>query len=385
MTFSFTSLIRLTVILALASVSAAIGVSRLDPPAPSWRLAQGVTHAGICGLYWGTGQHDARWLDLDAGSLRPLPIPDGESLDTASLSPWRDETGASQVVGRWSRKEPGTTVVEGLTNQFGLARYRYPSGERIDYVTTDVIPSGPVCWFPGTSAQVLFTGGDGGLYRFAFEPRTEGGEPDTEPLRLGFVEGSRIAEQLDGAFFCDLSWPSDPRLNGLALVSLRTRSTVDSDPLQRYRYSRGQIWWVRFNAEGTKVVAGGRLFDQKDSDAERDERSPVLGIGPDGHPLVTFKVKTQGGHGWDLRLARLDRERLSGEPLLSFAESRVAARNHAPCPSPISNDGRRVFSLTNQGASWKRPHLEVVPVEPANMARLTGAGRPVVARSEPGA
>ena len=364
MRFSFTSLFRLVVIVALTSATAAVVVSRMDPPAPTYRLASSVNHAAFCGYYWAAGQHDARWLDLRTGRLADLPIARGESLDTASLSPWKDELGRSQLIGRWSRTEPGSAPSEGLTNQFGLARYRFPSGERIDYVTTEVIPAGPVSWFPGTRAQVMFTGGDGSIYRFAFESEDGRDEPDAAPLKVRIEGGTRVADHLDGAFFCELNWPSDPRFNGLALVSLRTRTQVVGDPLDRARYSRGQVWWVRFNGEGSKIVDGGRLFDPTDGEGELDERSPVFGIATDGQPLVTFKVKRPAIHGWELRVAKLAREALSAGPRMPMAATRLIARHQSACPAPLSPDGRRAYSLELMPGS-KNPALKSFEVEPA--------------------
>ncbi len=370
MRFSFSSLFRLIVISALASATAAVVVSRLDPPAPSFRLAQGVKYAGLSGFYWASGRAEVRWLDLETGTLADAPIAPGETLDTASISPWKDEKGQSQIVGRWSKKEPGTEPVNGLSNQFGLARYRFPSGERIDHVTTEIIPAGPVSWFPGNAGKVMFNGGDGNLYRFSFDPNEATGEPDTAPVKVGLAEGSPIAEQLDGAFLCDLHWPTDPRLGGLAVLSLRIRTPINVGNWERARYSRGQVWWVRFNQEGSRIVSGGRLF-RSDDRADLDERAPTLAVGPDGQPLVSFKLKRPGHSGWELRVADLSREALAAGPNLPLDASRLIAAHHSASPAPLSPDGRRIYSLTQEPGA-KQPSLKAFPVERAAVDGLAG-------------
>lgn len=168
MTVSVHSMVRLTIFLAVGSTILAVGVSRLDPPRQIRRSLQPVTTMNVNDSALRKPDRHPRWLDLETGDLTTISINAHDVFEAASCSPWVDESGKRQVVGRWSSRS-----VEGplmVSQAFGLGRYSYPDGELLNQVDSEIVPIGPPCWFPGTQARVLFSAGDGQLYRFAFEP-----------------------------------------------------------------------------------------------------------------------------------------------------------------------------------------------------------------------
>ena len=120
-----------------------------------------------------------RWLDAETGTVTTFPIEEGDVLEAASCSPWVDEKGRHQVIGRWSSRTKDGPM--SMSTDFGLARYMFPSGQLLDHVSTDIVPVGAPSWFPGTRANILFAAGDGNLYKYAFE--TEAGVRSGEEAR----------------------------------------------------------------------------------------------------------------------------------------------------------------------------------------------------------
>ena len=56
-----------------------------------------------------------------------------------------------------------------LPQDFGVARFTVPEGRLIDRVKLDHVPIGDPCWVPGVTPRILFSAGDGYLYRYEFE------------------------------------------------------------------------------------------------------------------------------------------------------------------------------------------------------------------------
>src|SRR5947209_8169861 len=158
MQFSLTSLVRLVVFVGLALCAVAVGLGRLVPPPPRWRSLQPTRTFHLPSPVPGWVDDRPAFLDLETGRTRRLALPEGDWLDLARCAPWADERGESQVVGRWgSRSGSGT---DRLSNGIGLGRFSCPEGRALDRVPVAAVPTGPPCWFPGTSARVLFAAGD---------------------------------------------------------------------------------------------------------------------------------------------------------------------------------------------------------------------------------
>ncbi len=116
----------------------------------------------------------SKLLDAQAGVLVPLPL--DYAIEHAACSPWVDDRGRAQMVGRCKDRRGHGALRRGVRS-YGLARFTIPDGELLDHVPLDILPASRPCWFPGTTARVLFAAGDGRLYRYDF-----GGEGCPRPL-----------------------------------------------------------------------------------------------------------------------------------------------------------------------------------------------------------
>src|SRR5262249_3396607 len=134
-----------------------------DVPAAGLPVAQGRLPAMVDGLWWDDRTHTPRVFDPGSGAWASASFPDGDAFERATVAPWVDARGRSLVAGRWLSRDGGG---EG---NLGIACYRFPDGEVVGRLPTDVAAVSPPCWFPDRSPRVLFPGADGVLYRAAFD------------------------------------------------------------------------------------------------------------------------------------------------------------------------------------------------------------------------
>jgi hypothetical protein len=339
MSFSFTSLVRILVLLALATTTLAIGVSKLDPPRPERRTIHHANYMNVNEYFLGADDHVPRWLDSETGRIGTHATEDGDPFEMASSSPWVDEKGRNQVIGRWStRTKDGPMAV---TKDFGLARYLFPSGELLDHVSTETVPVSPPCWFPGTRARVIFSGGDGKLYHFAFEPEPYMKELDADAK--GDLEPRPVIWRCPmpgegNVFVSELNWPEDPRLAGCLVVSLREQATNSSGA--RY-LTQTRFWWLKLNLAGTEVVDAGRLLESDDSSSDRpDLRSPVVGTLADGRLLLAYLIENPAKPTWSLRVVPIELVGDHQVPKARESESQLIRLKCHPTPTIFSADGR---------------------------------------------
>lgn len=356
MSFSFSSLLRLIVLMAVGSTILAVGISRLDPPKPGWRARRPANHVSINEYFLDVTDRTPRWLDVDTGRVTAHGPTDGDVLEVASCSPFVDDRGRRQVVGRWSSRTKDGPM--SMTKDFGLARYTFPDGEMLEQISTETVPVGPPVWFPGTRARILFAAGDGQLYHYAFEAEhwlrdesepAKGRDLRPHPLAWGCPKPG------DGnVFIGDLAWPDDPRMGGRVVVSLREQEfSMDG---ARF-YTRTQIWWLKLNHAGTEIVDAGRLVTPDRSGAaagDFDERSPTVGALADGRPVLAYLRQRAGQNGWDLRLSpiRIDSDR---HVPAAFESSTVPVTGGCqPAHPAFSSDGRWLSAIVGQSTSEGR-------------------------------
>jgi len=344
MSFSFSSLIRLLVLLALGSTMVAVGLSKLDPPRPDWRTRRTTQNFIINEYFIDAIDRTPRWLDAGTGSLTEVPLADGDLLDAASSSPWVEEQGRRQVIGRWSSRIKDGPM--SISKDFGLARYTFPGGEVLDQVPTEIVPVGPPCWFPGTRARVIFAAGDGMLYHYAFESEDRdkaGSGRDARPIPLAW----RCPKPGDGNIFLgDLTWPEDPRMGGCLIVSLRHQGIGVEDARS---FSRMQLWWLKLNHAGTEVVETGRLVTTDvtgPSARQFDERTPTVSTLPDGRTVLAYLRQRGGEAGWELRVAPISIETGRQIPTVLESRSRVLAEKCQASHPAFSPDGRWLSAIT---------------------------------------
>ena len=239
MRLSLTSAIRPAFVILLTSSTAAIVLGRLAPAESGRRIPAPVRYAGVNTFYLDHGRRGSVWLDREGGPPVELACPDDELLEYASCSPWRDERGRAQVVCRWSQDVRSEASGIG----YGLARLSFPDGEVLDHFQTDVVPVSSPCWHPGTRSRVLFTGGDGILYRYDFDAAEPGGR--AEP-RLREVRWKCPVPGGEAVYLSEPNWPSDPRFSHLLFVGLRKTGMSWG----HLRPPISQIWWIRLGDDG---------------------------------------------------------------------------------------------------------------------------------------
>ena len=341
MTFSFGSMIRLLTMLAVGSTMLAIGVSRLNPLQPDRRAARPVL---IYNIPESSSEGEARrqrWFNVDSGVVFTTKTDADDVLETASCSPWVDAAGRRQVVGRWSNRTGDGP--EAVCHSFGLGRRSFPDGLTIDQVATDVVPTGPPCWLPGTQARVVFAAGDGRLYRFDFESGgpAEAGSPrgsaDAEPRALTWACPRPGGGEV---FICQVARPEDPRMSGRLLATLRLREP--GHPVHG-QMTRMQLWWLELDHAASRIVAVGPLVEhnsQGPAAADCAERSPALAALPDGSLGLAYAQQVEGEATWSARLIRLELDADHRPiPAIDSAARTVAPHCH-PRPPVFSTDGR---------------------------------------------
>jgi hypothetical protein len=341
MSFSFSSLVRLLVVLGLGSTLMAIGLSKLDPPSPEWRTLVAAKYSSLNEYFMKTANRTPRWIEAETGQVVGFPLEDGDVVEAAACSPWVDEKGQHQIAGRWaSRTRMGPASI---STDFGIARYQIPSGKMLDHVSTEIVPVGPPCWFPGLRARILFAGGDGELYHYAFEPDAQVKQTDPEagrdlaPARLTW----RCPRPGRGeVFMSDVSWPDQPTLEGYVIVALRELSD-DAGP--RNSYTKTGLWWLKLDLAGTEIVEVGRLLlpDVDHPDATPgDRRTPAVGTLLDGRLALAYVADLGLHRGWELRVAPIEFQGDHHVPAVFEASSVPLATDCQPAPPSFSADGR---------------------------------------------
>jgi hypothetical protein len=343
MRITLMALIRLSVLTSLVATCAAVGLSRLAPPLRPWRMPCSLEYAGFNEFFFGMGGEGARWVAQEGGRTIRLPLPRDERLDYATCSPWRDERGRSQVAGRWTFGSHGSPA------EFGIARLSFPDGEVIDRVATETMPLGAPCWFPGTTARILFAAGDGMLYNYAFEapatPESESTAPeviraDSAPRRLA-LQCPALKDR--AVFLSDPHWPSDSRFSRTLFVSLRKTETIRRQPV----YGCDEIWWLRISEDGCAIEDGGPLLKgaAEPSGAEAEERCPIVGRTREGDLTLAYLRKVGTGPR-ELRALDLTFDDQNQRPVAQPGAGLKVADDCLPCPPAFSSDGRHVLVLS---------------------------------------
>ena len=355
MSFSFSSLIRLIVVMALGTTMLAVGLSKLDPPKPGWRTLHASTYSNINEYFLNVMDRTPRWLDAETGRVGEYPLEDGDVLEAAGCSPWVDEKGDRQVVGRWSSRTKDGPM--SMSTDFGLGRYTFPGGRLLDHVSTEIIPVGPPAWFPGTRARVLFAAGDGNLYHFAFEP--EPWMKEADPLAKGDLKPKLVTWKcpkpgIGNIFLSDLTWPEDPRMGGCVVVSLREQSEASRGSRT---FTRARLWWLKLNHAGTEVVEAGRLLaPQSDEslDGPCDERSPTIGVVAGGKLVVAYMYQRDKARGWELRLTPVEFEGDHQVPRADESKGVLVVDGCMPSHPTFSTDGRWLNAIVDAGSATGR-------------------------------
>jgi hypothetical protein len=357
--------VRLTMAGLLALSGVALLVGRSFPTRPARREPGHPSFAYINSHMLGLGSRELLRLDPEAGRIEPLPLPEGEMLDCARGSPWRDSRGRWQVAGLgWTRSGSwGNPITWG----YCLALYEFPGGAVLDRVETEDLPAGPLCWEPGTSARVLYAALDGALYWHEFEGSDPSGANDRG--------GNRRPKRLSWAcpppgqghvFLADPEWPPESRLGPRLLVSVRVLERVDG----LLRRSSWQLWWLRLDRARMAIVAAGPLFrpdptisaPEPSEEATWGDRFPTLLPGPGGGLAVAYLTYRPGVHEGQLRIAPLRIDPATGEPSARDGGP-VLARDCVKTALAPSADGRWICCVVQpEGSGPKVLRLDLAEV-----------------------
>ena len=350
MRVSLFGLIRLTVVVGVVASTVAVGIARLQPSPSRFRLAAPPHYGVINGFVLTDVPSVPGLLDPRTGKISPCPLPKGVVLDYATCSPWQDDSGEFQVVGRWMRLE-GEGSAEHCIG-IGLARYALPSGRVLNRCEMDVVPSSHPCWSPDTDARVIFAGADGVLYRMDFQDELDGSSDDGRtmepaPITWRCPPGPRVVVR-------DPVWPTEPRLKGRMIVSLSIGGSPQASAIPVTR-----LWWLELSRDFSSIVAAGPLAVDdaaKTTKEDQDERFPNLASTPDGSLVLSYLAKSQQSNDGTLRAAYLtvtpsgdtERATASSSPRIVPGSCRTLTLNHRAELCPFSADGRWIFGVVSE-------------------------------------
>ncbi len=360
MRVSLYSLMRFGVGGLVLTLAAAVGLARIAPAPSGWRIPCPVAYTSINSFYLEPCGRGSVWIDLDGGAtVGGTRKGDAELIEYASFSPWRDESGRWQVVGRWSWGLHGDST----ESSYGLARVTFPGGEVLDHVETDVFPVSDPCWYPGTRARVLFAAGDGRLYQCAFEPAGgPGAPPDGGEVRPRVLTWNCPLPGEGGVYLTDPCWPSDPRMRNIIFVGLRRTPPIAGGT----RVSGPtQIWWLRLSDDGGSIEEAGQLLGKATDGPDVVERCPMLGCSPAGVPVLAY-LRLMPGQPLALYVAEIDMDREHGCPRLVAGSGAKVAENCQASP-PIFSRDRRWLGVVQ--LSDGLPRLRRIPLDEGPVAR----------------
>src|SRR5262249_19730546 len=151
-----------------------------------------------------------------------------------------------------------------------LARFACPGWEVVDLIKTDQVPASPVCWFPDTTARILYAGRDGNLYRFSFD------DPDAglQPLEWRTPLPRRVL------LLADPVWPCGSRWSHRLVVALTFLPDSDESDGSDWPAPYAQLWWLQLDPARSAVIAMGRLITPGPGE-------PALPVGEEGMPAIS--------------------------------------------------------------------------------------------------
>jgi hypothetical protein len=350
----FQALTRTIALSAMLACALAVVVARSAPRPAAFRVRREAQAAVVNGTFLGRPDSEGQVLDAATGAFAPLPMPAGETLESAAFSAWVDDGGGRQVAGRWVRRTgpSGNRTVECM----GLGRFSYPGGEPLDRVGDVPTPASAVCWCPGAAPRVLFTTWDGRLFRYAFGAARVGGAPARGALsRVAWPEPP---PPLRAPCFDHLTWPTDARLRGRAVASVGEGAPGPGGRARRQR----RLWWLRLSPDALRVEEAGRMDDPAREDPAHEETLPSLGRGPDGRLLLAYRRLSCGGRATELFVAPVTVDARTGVPRVRLADARKLDDEVIGSPAVFSADGQWVYALHKE--SGEHASLRRYPLRP---------------------
>ncbi len=363
MRFSLFSLGRVVLAAMLVCSAAAIGLARLAPAPKGWRMPCSPRYTSVNAFFLDQCRRGSIWVDRDGGPGLDLPFRDGELLEYASLSPWRDDQGDAQVVGRWS----WGFRVDSPETSYGLARLSFPDGKVLDHIETDVVPVSAPCWYPGGGARVLFAAGDGKLYQYDFGTAEREGHSEERGR-----EGPRAlawncpAMDEDSVYLSEPNWSSDPRFAHLLFVGLRRAGTSQDHPASK----AVEAWWLRLSDDGDSIEEAGRLIDSPTDGEDTNERCPTLALAPGGRPVLAYYRRSRRRLS-ELHVVPIELDPDRGIPRTVAGPGTKVADDCLTTPPIVSRDGQWIGYI--QGIGGYRGTVRRIPLDLGTGSAATSA------------
>ena len=313
------------------------------------------------------GMEEYRLVDRSSGHEKPMALPDQGSWSLVRISPWRDQDGNLEAVGRWSRRDS-----RGDEGFWGLGLFRLSDSTVVQSIDLDVLPTGRPCWVPGRPGDLVFPAGDGQLHRcrLSHNANLASDKPSrkrtAEPLAESPVPRPvtwRCAVPGSGSvYISDAVWPAEEQLRKFIFASLSTKSRVDG----KLRAEPAQIWWLEMSPRGDEILSAGRLTalaTSTDASAPTVERMPNVTVSPAGRLTLAYLARVGHETSWRLCCAAVSIEKSTGKPTIVGSPVTTNELPGALLPSPpaFSSDGQTVFASTEDGQ-----------IKKCSLARLSG-------------
>ncbi|WP_165222806.1 hypothetical protein [Aquisphaera insulae] len=299
-----------------------------------------------------------------------MPPPGGMDLDLATCSPWVDELGRFQVVGRLSG-----TPANSSRGSVGLARISYPDGEILDFIETEAVPTSRPCWLPGPLPRVLYVAGDGGLYRRLFDgARSKWPASDRDEIDNAGRSGQKRLDWRspfppgDVAMVLDFTWLRDARFGDILILVIKARMGPEpSDPVG------DQLCWARLAETEDAVIDSGPISGLQDATSGRSLRAPSVGRTEDGGLFLAYlSTDRPAAGGWELHAVRLSFEGSGRARIVAGTDVRLAERCSTYLPPALAAGGECLWACQPTDADLGRLVLVALPRDHRGWLRLAG-------------
>lgn len=334
--------VRMGIVLAVSVSALAVGVARMVPQVqPSPVRLRRPSPSDFIGVntYAIQSNEASRFLDPRTGEMIAINLSTTDSLLFGKTSPWEDDNGEREVIGRWTSRKPSAWA--GTAQEVGLARFMFPSGKLLDHMALEIVPSGNPCWYADSNSRVLYSGTDGQLYQIEFPDRSAGNQDAELPRPEAITWACRKPGRGD-VRVGDPVWPNIPGLDGRLIVSLCYVDEVEGQEM----FVPEEIWWLKLSRDGKSIEAAGRLSSPRPEWAPLvQERLPSLALTPDKEVVMAYLTRTTGQATWDLKLAPVAFHSETGEPRARTRIAVMLAENVAVTFPAFSPDGLWVHSI----------------------------------------
>jgi hypothetical protein len=300
-----------------------------------------------------SAQH--RLIDRTTGHIEPLHLPADKAWSLLSVSPWRDQHGLPEAVGRWISRTQGQVAF------CGLGLLKLPGGTLANCLSLEILPTGKPCWVPGHPGEILFPAGDGQLYRCNIagdaKSDTKAAIRGTSPGDGGNVVVPRAVTWdnkppgLGSVYLCDAALSAEPALRNLVFVALSQQIFVAGNRVN----GAFKVWWLLMNDEGDTIVSAGRLTRSGQDEEKSDkllERMPTVVAGTGGQIRLVYLARERNVPSWQLRAVKLEIDHAHSPVRIKTGSEAdtLIADGLAASPLVVSADAKSVHALDISGA-----------------------------------